>query len=124
MLPRRRGRRRREDRRRLLGHQIKRIRHVERVEGRRRPVHAQIRGVAQVPEVLQTPTPDAFVHKIVVLAKRIVEVEGLVAEAEEVRLRVSRRWREGGLSKRLETGARPARVQLIFFGGRSGPLDV
>ena len=106
MLPRRRWTGSGKDRRRLLGHQIKRIRHVERVQRRRRPVHAQIRGVPQVPEVLQPATPDAFVHEVVVLAEGVVKIKRLVAEAEEVRLRC--------ITKRLETGA----AQLILFRGR------
>ena len=79
MLPLCRRRRRREDRGRLLGHQVKGVRHVERVQGRRRPVHTQIRGVPQVPEVLEASTTNTFVHEVVVLAERVVEVERLVS---------------------------------------------
>ena len=109
MLPLCRRRRRREHGGRLLRDQIKRIRHVERVEGCWTSIHGQVRGVPQVPEVLQPATPDAFVHKIVVLAEGVVKVEGLVAEAEEVRLRC--------ITKCLETGG----AQLILFRGRSEP---
>ena len=141
VLPRCRGTWCGENRRRLLRDQIKRVGHVERIQGRGRPVHTQIRGISQISKVLEAPTPDAFAHKIVVLAKRIVEVEGLVAEAEEVRLRfgrASRPWRGGDLwevpgprrrgpgpGERLEPPERSvskaARAQLILFCGRSWP---
>ena len=99
-------RRRREDRGRLLRDQIEGIRHVERVEGCWTSIHGQIRGVAQVPEVLQPSAPDAFVHEVVVLAEGVVEVEGLISQTEEIRLRC--------ITKCLETGG----AQLILFCGR------
>ena len=67
-------------------------RSIDRSEGSRRS-----------PKSWRPSAPDAFVHKIVVLAKRIVEVEGLVAEAEEVRLRVCRVGGVRAVSRRVES---------------------
>ena len=114
MLPRRRGRRRREHGGRLLRDQVKGVRHVERVQGCWTSIHAQIRGVAQVPEVLEAPTTNTFVHEVVVLAEGVVKIKRLVAEAEEVRLR--------GVDGVCEA-SRNRRAQLILFCGRSGTSE-